>query len=293
VETFERAKALYPSWPQSYFGLAVANYTLRRPRAALAHVETFVTLVPDHVVGRCLAMACAAELAGTSFGVRKADFVKAGRAQWARLDRFRGFPLAMAADAALTAAEGADPAAAKVKFAALDRALAAGDQGGGQLSNAIVYEVAAMALVESDPATARRYAEAALAVRKGTERSAYVVARVAELDGKDAEAAAAYRALAARFPDSTNAASAQCALRLRKPELVTDAEAEAAALKLVNTPPDRGRALLDAGRVLAGLGKTPQAAAAFERATLLYDDADDAAGEAEAKAASARLAEDA
>jgi tetratricopeptide (TPR) repeat protein/predicted Ser/Thr protein kinase len=292
VTAFDRAKALSPTWPQSYFGLAVANMMLRRYDDALRYDETFLTLVPNHVVGRSLSILCLTNAALEAGGERRERLVRQGRREWEKLGPAGKSALGLGVAAGLAWAEfGAAPETV-ARFDAVERALKEGAGGPGRFSDAIVYEVGAEFAVEFDVARARRFAEAALAVRRGTARATTVLARALEKEGRLAEAAAAYRDALKKFPDSVAAAGGLCRLARVDAKLVPDDLAEDAARRVVGVQPDSGRMLMDAAAVFERLGRTPQATQAVELAEERFGAALDHDGLAEARGARLRLAAD-
>jgi serine/threonine protein kinase/Flp pilus assembly protein TadD len=289
LAAFERAKTLSPTWPQTYFGLAVGSFYLGRFEDAARHVETFNTLTPRHLVGRCLAVAVLSQAAAQAKGARREDLLRRAEEASEAIGFPEAIPLVAATRATFVAVAATDPAEVAAAFDVLDAKVEAAVRGDQSLSRSIVYEVAAIALVERDPARARRYAEEALKVRKGTERASYVVARAAELSKDRETAAAAYRALLARLPDAVAAAAAVCREAAGASGLFSDAEALDAAERVVACKPDSGSAHMAAGAIFERAGRAEDAAEAFRTAERRYRAAHDDDGVAAAKTAAARV----
>ncbi len=289
VTAFDRAKALSPTWPQSYFGLSVANMMLRRYDDALRYCDTFLTLVPNHVVGRALFITCSSQAVMEAKGERRERLIRQAKAQSDKLAPAAGSSLVRGVRAGLLLAERGPIPEVAAAFDEIERMLKAGAGGPGRFSDAIVYEIGAGLLVESDVVRARRLAEGALAIRQGTERGTFVLARCLDREGKKAEAAAAYRAVLARFPDSVSAAAALCALAAAPTVHVTDADAEDAARRILGSQPSSGRMLMDASAVFERLGRDTQAAQAAQLAEERFGIALDHEGSDAARFAQLRI----
>lgn len=289
VMAFDRAKALSPTWPQSYWGLAVANMMLRRYDDALRYCDTFLTLVPNHVVGRALYVVCCAQAAFEAKGERKERLIRQARNQSDKLAPASKTSLVMSVRAGLALAEKGPTPEVLAAFDEVERVLKAGAEGPGRFSDAIVYEASAGLLLEFDAARARRFAEAALAIRQGTERGTFALARCLEREGKPVEAAAAYRAVLARFPDSVGAAAALCAMAKESSALVPDAEAEDAARRVLGAQPSSGRMMMDASAVFERLGRAASATQAAQLAEERFGAALDHDGSDAARFAQLRI----
>jgi serine/threonine protein kinase len=290
IAAFDRAKAIDPTWPQSYFGLAAANFLLRRHEECLRNLDTFVTLVPNHVVGRCLGAFSASRLARVAHGGRRAELLGQAARYLAPLEAAKGVAIVAAARAALelTKSGSTDSRATAAAFDPVDPLLGA-TAGPTQLSNAVVFELLAVTVVDGDPPRGRRYAESALAIRRGTERATFALGRAHELEGRVAAAADVYRGLLKRFGNSMGAAPALCRLYLEQQGLVSDDEAESAAQGIQGVVPHEPEPLFLAARVFERRGRTVLAKALYEAAENCCNKLFDAAGAAAAKAAREKL----
>ena len=232
--TFELAKKKNPTWPQSRFGLALANFRLRRfDKSAEVAARPSSTSIPGtRSARRCWSpwTSCARTRRWRREGegprgrrrTRTSPFCR--RSPRARLSPRRSRP-------SVATLHKDEDGQASLEHGARARRRAPEEGLGGQslrISGGIVYELLAQLALPLDAARARKYAQEALTIRPRTDGARIVLADLDARDGKIGEALKRVPSVLRDFPQAPLAAARILEMRLKDSQAVSDAERDQA-----------------------------------------------------------------
>jgi serine/threonine protein kinase/Flp pilus assembly protein TadD len=273
VRTFELAKRKKPEWPQSRFGLALAHYRLRRFDQSLEVLKSFLDLDPGHAVGHALLVMLHALRAQSAEGYERARIVKEAKDALAQMTEIAPEEPLTAGVAAAVASLDAGEAGKPALLAALsriDESLEATPPASLRVSGGIVYELAAVLSAPIDRERARKYANEALAIRRGTDMARVVLADLDAHDGKLKGAIDRYRGVVRDYPQSPVAAARLLQLRVAHKDSVPDAEAIKLVDLIIQIAPEDPEILEIAADAAATLGRKAEAHELYRSAEALY-----------------------
>ncbi len=267
AEAFEKAKQLNPTWPQSRFGLALANFRLRRFQKATEILQSFLDLDPNHVIARTMLVSMGYSQIREADRDERAELVKSTKETLAEaLKLAPDEPLigavAVAMESLDTTADGNARFDAALRTVENELKQQRADR--VRVSANIVYEMLALTVLDRDPVRSRAYAEEALRIRKGSEGARFVLARLDERDQKWKEAAENYRSILRDYPQAPLAPWRLLAIHLDHPEIVSKEEAENFVDVVFELEPQDPEILVTTARVAAEFpSRTQQARKLF------------------------------